>query len=121
MTEDFTFNILEKELQPYKKLLGEAADRIMDQEVSKYPIFVAHQYEVDIGVLLVDRDQSEGNWSINASSLEEFATKNIIRSDRIENFREVYKDPLQHLCFFVLSEMGANFVFLPRGVYPPDN
>lgn len=114
MTADKKFQQIQEELSPYNQILGQAADTIIEQNVSSYPIFVVHQLEVEIGVPLIDREKVEGNWSINASSLEEFATKNLVEAEKLDNFKEVYKNPNTHLCLFLLSDFGATFVFLPR-------
>lgn len=106
---------LEEQMEQYKRLLAQASDSILDGEVSKYPIFVAHQQEVDIGVLLVEAaPEKEQNWSIHASTLEEFASKQIISMEKAQDFIKVFKDPRDHFCIFVLSELGANFIFIPR-------
>ncbi len=106
---------LQQELEPYRKVLGEAADAIIDQGVSEYPIFVVHQQEVDIGLPLVTGEaKGKLRWSVNATTLEEMTTKQIIQPEKVDSFREVYKDPQEHLCLFVLSELGANFIFMPR-------
>ena len=83
------------------------------QEVSKYPIFVIHQHEVEIGIPLAE-NLEYGTWNVHASSLEEFVCKQIIQEEKVDSFREVFKDPLAYFCLFVLSELGANFIFLPR-------
>ena len=114
MNVNIKLKVLEQEMQTYKPILRKAADSILDQEVSKYPIFVLHQQEVSIGVPIIEKEKVKGNWSVNASSLEEFATKNLIESAKIDNFKKVYKDPKNYLCLFVLSELGATFVFIPR-------
>ena len=114
MNTDKKFQQIQEELSPYKKILGQAADTIVEQNVSSYPIFVAHQLEIEIGIPLINREEVEGNWSINASSLEEFVTKNLIEGEKLDNFKEVYKKPETHLCLFLLSDFGATFVFLPR-------
>ena len=114
MKQDSTYTQFEKELKPYLPLLGKAADTILDQEVSSYPIFVLHQQMVDIGILLVEGGTEEMPWSVNATSLEELATKKIIGMDKLDDFRKVYKDPRDYLCLFVLSDAGASFVFTPR-------
>ena len=51
MSQTDRFLELEKELSPYKKILAQASDVILDEGVSKYPIFVIHQQEMDMGVL----------------------------------------------------------------------
>ena len=114
MTETTSFEQLEQELKAYIPTLARASDTIVEQEVSEYPIFVIHQHSVDIGIQMVDKDSTNGKWSVNASSLEEFVTKQIIQNDKVENFKSVFKNPKTDLCLFVLSELGAKFVFIPR-------
>ena len=108
------YYLLEEELKPYVSLMAKAADAILDQGVSKYPIFVAHQHQVDIGIPLQEKAPGGPDWSIHASTLEELVTKNIIEPARVDSFRSVYKAPEEQLCLFVLSELGANFIFIPR-------
>ena len=108
------FKALEKELLSYKKVIAKAAEVILDQDVSEFPIFVVHQNLVDIGINIVDMDSTKGNWSVNASTLEEFVTKQIIAPEKIEDFKLLHKSHEAELCLFVLSELGANFIFLPK-------
>lgn len=107
------FKLLEKELKPFKEIIAKAAEVIQDQDVSSFPIFVIHQNLVDIGINIVDKEVTKGNWSVNASTLEEFVTKQIIVPEKIEDFKLLYKSHDGELCLFVLSELGANFIFLP--------
>ena len=113
MSQTDRFLELEKELSPYKKILAQASDVILDEGVSKYPIFVIHQQEMDMGVLLIQAG-TKFRWSVTASTLEEFVTKEIIFHEKAQEFIATYKDPEIYLCLFVLSELGAQFVFLPR-------
>ena len=105
---------LEKELEGYKNILSQAAEVIQDQDVSKFPIFVIHQNLVDIGINIVDKEVVQGNWSVNASTLEEFVTKQIIAEEKVEDFQSLYRSHHDDLCLFALSELGANFIFLPK-------
>ncbi len=114
MSNSEKLSLLEEELKPYKEVLGKASDAITNEGVSNYPIFVVHQHQVDIGIPIIEKEKINGQWSINASSLEEFVTKNIVRIERIETFKDVFKPPSQHLCLFVLSEIGATFIFMQR-------
>ena len=113
MSQIDKFLELEKELQPYKKILSQASDVILNENVSKYPIFVVHQQEIEMGISLIEAG-SKLKWSVNASTLEEFVSKEIIFMDKAREFIETYKDPETHLCLFILSELGAQFVFMPR-------
>ena len=108
------FLMLENELAIYKKMMGDAADIMATQDVTEFPIFVAHQQSMEIGILIAEKGKVKGNWNIHASTLEEMVYKQIIKQENIEEFKQVFKDPRGHLCVFVLSELGAQFVFLKR-------
>jgi len=105
---------LEKELKPYHEALCKAADAILEKEVSKYPILIVHQQQIELGVAIVTREEVKGNWSVNASTLEEFAMKQLITPEKLEDFQGIYKDPESHLCLFVVSELGVQFIFIKR-------
>ncbi|MEM9991198.1 MAG: hypothetical protein AAF738_05500 [Bacteroidota bacterium] len=108
------YRFLEQELQAYNAILSKAADAVLDQDVSNYPIFVAHQQEIGAGLPLIQRQNTSGNWSINVSTLEEFVTKRLISTDKIDFFKAQYKNPRENLCLFVLSELGASFIYIAR-------
>lgn len=106
--------IIEQQLGEFLPILSKAADEIMDQDVSKYPIFVLHKQEVALGIPIIDKAKHKTQWSVNASTLEEFAVKNLIKEEKLDDFRKTYKNPGTHLCVFVLSDIGAQFLFIPR-------
>lgn len=97
------------------KAMIQACETIIDKEVSAYPIMIAHQQELELGIPIVTVETyPQGKWNIHASSLEEFVAKQIINTDKVQNFRATYKDVKGFVCVFSLSELGAQFVFLPR-------
>ncbi len=108
------FLLLEEELKVYKKVMFDASQVIIDQDVSEYPIFVAHQQNMEIGILIAERGKVKGNWNIHATTLEEMVYKQIIKEENIEEFKNIFRNPEDNLCVFVLSELGAQFVFLTR-------
>lgn len=114
MKKEVILKQIEREIRQYIPLLAKAADSVLDQNVSNYPIFIVHQGEIELGISVIDPQKVKSNWAINVSILEEFAAKQIIKPENIDNFIEVYKDPQEQLCMFVLSEIGANFIFIPR-------
>jgi hypothetical protein len=105
---------LEKELKGFRDILNQASSEMRNQEISMYPIFVVHQQEVELGVLIIDRETTTSAWSIHASSLEEFTYKGLIRAEKLDEFRSVYKDADDFFCLFVISQLGAQFIFLPQ-------
>jgi hypothetical protein len=105
---------LQNEIRPYFPMLEKASEAIIDQSVSDYPVFVFHQQEIELGIPVVDRLKVKGNWSVNASTMEEFVSKSLIKEEKIEEFKNKYKDSKDYYCLFVLSEMGAQFIFMPK-------
>jgi len=106
--------LIEKDIESFKLILSKAVEEILNQEVSKYPIFVFHKQEIALGVPLIEREKHHTTWSINASTLEEFSVKNLIVASKIDDFRKTYKNPETHYCVFVLSDIGAQFLFIPQ-------
>ncbi len=113
MIKEKQHEALKKDLRAYTGFLSVTSDAILDQDVSQYPIFVLHSQGINVGIPL-DTDHIQGNWLINASSLEEFVTKQLIESSKVDAFTSIYKDPKHFLCLFVVNTDGATFVFIPR-------
>jgi len=104
---------LKVDLNFYKDSIKEVAIEIMAEGLSQYPIFVAHQHEVSLGEIILDRNELGTQWTIQASTLEEFVEKGVIIKERKELFIKNYKKPEDHMCLFVVVPEGANFVFYP--------
>ena len=104
---------LERDLKFFKESLCEVAVEIMVEGLSSYPIFIAHQHELKLGELILDRHDLNTDWSIHASTLEEFVEKGVIKKELKERFISTYKNPSDFMCVFVVVPEGANFVFVP--------
>ena len=114
MKEAEKLMIIENEMKKFSGYLTTASRKVRASQVSQYPIFVMHKQEVALGIPILDRNQAQTNWSINVSSLEEFVKKNLIYEKKVNEFKSSYKDPDTHVCLFVLSDLGAQFVYIPR-------
>jgi len=106
--------LLNKELEQYIPLFERVLIKVRDTPTSNYPIFVLHQEQISIGVALINKESQGGKWNIRLSFLEEFAAQGLIRPERVEDFQALYVRKENHYCLFVLSELGAQFIFLPR-------
>lgn len=104
---------LEVDLRLYNDSLREVAIEIMVEGLSLYPIFVAYQHEINLGELILDKEDLNTDWSINASMLEEFMERGIIKKDLKQRFIDNYKSPEDFMCVFAIVPEGANFVFFP--------
>ena len=104
---------LRRDLKMFSESIHEVAIEIMVEGLSKYPIFVAHQHELKLGELILDRVELGSEWSIHASTLEEFLEVGIVKAELKKRFIENYKNPKDFMCVFVVVPEGANFVFVP--------
>lgn len=104
---------LKKDLDLYSDSIAEVAQDIIQEQLSQYPIFVAHQHVLNLGELILDKNELGTAWSIHASTMEEFLEKGLIKEDKKSFFIAKYKDPLAFMCLFVIVPEGANFVFYP--------
>lgn len=104
---------LEKDLNFYAEAIKEVAIEIMVEGISKQPIFIAHQHEVKIGEIILNKDELNTQWTVQASTLEEFIEKGVIKKERKEAFLSAYKRPEDFMCVFVVVPEGANFVYYP--------
>ncbi|SMC79603.1 hypothetical protein [Pedobacter africanus] len=104
---------LEKDLGLYADSIKEVAVEIMVEGISANPIFVAHQHTVSIGEMILDRSELNTEWTIQASTLEEFIEKGIINPEKKALFLKSYKRPEDYMCVFVIVPEGANFIYYP--------
>jgi len=104
---------LERDLKFFDDSIREVSTEIMVEGLSNYPIFIAHQHELQLGELILDRHDLNSTWSIHASTLEEFLERGVIKKELRERFVDTYKNPSKFICVFVVTPDGANFVFVP--------
>ncbi len=112
---DSPLKSLEVDLRLYSESIREIAVEIMVEGLSGYPIFVAHQHEVKLGEMILDKEELNTDWNIHASTLEEFVEKGIIKKELKQRFIDNFKNPHEFMCVFAIVPEGANFVFFPYG------
>jgi len=95
-----------------EKLISKASAAILEQEISDYPIFVAHTDPLELGIPLMA--PTADTWGIRGSTLEEFAARKLVDLEKIDSFKEVYKPVDKFYCLFIIQENMATFAFIPR-------
>lgn len=106
---------LKRDLDFYKESIQEVATEMMAEGYTLYPIFIAHQHEVNVGEPLLVREELGTQWSIHVSSLEEFLEKGLVKEHKKDYFIKNFKSANEFMCLFVVVPEGANFVFYPYG------
>ncbi|MBK7428726.1 MAG: hypothetical protein IPI60_17770 [Saprospiraceae bacterium] len=114
LSDSEKYFLLKEQLQSYLGVLNKALEKINDAGATTYPIFVIHQDAISLGLPIIQRSVNGGRWNIHFSTLEEFVAKRLIRTERIEEFQALYAKHEGEFCLFVLSELGASFVFIPK-------
>jgi hypothetical protein len=106
---------LQHDLNVCKNYIRQVSQGMIKGSVSKYPIFVAVRAleNIDLGLPIINREELELNWSINASHLEDFVNNDIINKDKADSFVKNYKDPQEFMCIFVAEEGMMSFIFMP--------
>lgn len=108
---------IDMDITSYEDYLKEVAELMLNNKVSKYPIFVLHQEQaVQLGSPIIDAFRSKTKWSVNASHLEEFVNKKILQAEKVDGFRTNYKNPAENLCIFVFDPQNAGFIFRPFSI-----
>jgi hypothetical protein len=112
---DFKGNHLLSEIENIEnqtlEILIQATDTVRYQDVSNYPILIAHsvEYEFEIGIKL---DIPHERLEFRMSTLEELYVKNLVLKDNLDKFRNLYLSKKDKLCFLGLTENSQEFIFM---------
>ncbi|MEL6539530.1 MAG: hypothetical protein AAFP93_02045 [Bacteroidota bacterium] len=81
------------------------------------PIFIVSKVPVAVGTLLIAPGEADNAQYYYAAYLDALIQCQIIAQDRVEAFRQAYKDPDEFCCLLVVEERFVNFLYTP---YPVD-
>lgn len=105
---------LEKELPIYEDYLKEIAEGVVEQKISKFPLFIAHKEKaISLGKPVIIAENAKTEWSINASVVEELVSRQILDEDKMLDFRHSHKDPKTHVLLFVATPGIMKFIYRP--------
>lgn len=102
------------ELDQYKALMEEAFEGVINEGVSKYPVFIFHQQEVNVGLPIADRRHIAGEWSVNISTLEEFYIKGLVTIEQVDEIKPRITGEHPQFCCLVVSGEQGSMIFVPR-------
>jgi hypothetical protein len=67
--------------------------------------------------VLFKKDEIGTTWNYYVTYIDEFVERKIVEKDKIDLFKESYKNPEEFCCLFVIDGNFTNFVYIP---YPVD-
>lgn len=97
--------------------IKEASYQIRKRGFSDFPIFILSKTEIALGQLLYKKDEVGTDWNYFVTYIDEFIQKELIEKERVDEFKNNYKNPDEFCCLFVVEGEVAKFVFIP---YPED-
>lgn len=97
--------------------LKDTSYQLRSRNITQYPIFIVSKTETKLGQLYIDKDELGTEWSYYASLIDEFLQRGLIDPGKADDFKNVYKNPDEFCCLFVLDYDFTRFIFLP---YPED-
>ncbi len=107
---------LQEDLQAYRTKLVAMAATVVNQEVSNYPVFLAYPSDeepIGLGLSLFVVPSGQGqDWALHLTTLEELVSRQIVRMEKVDDFRTLYKNNQPTLCFLIFLEGAATFGFL---------
>ena len=112
---------LENDIQVIGTYMREFSRHVISQEISEYPVYVAHQEGVALGKPFMTKDQHKLNWNYNVTVLEEFVTKKVVEREKVEDFMSTFGNPEERACVFVVLPTEASFVFVDYVLETPNS
>lgn len=106
---------LHNDLNVCRNYIRQVSQGMVKGSVSKYPIFVVMRSEtdIDLGLPIINKEEMDLTWAVNASHLEDFVNNKIIIESKVADFMKNYKDPNEFMCVFVAEEGMMSFIFMP--------
>ena len=99
--------------------LRESSYVIRERGNFSHPIFIVSTQPLNIGALLIEKDELQNEWYYYASYLQNLVEIGLIQQDKSEDFKNLYKDPEEFCCLLVIDPQQEfnKFIYIP---YPVD-
>lgn len=99
-------------------VMAQLARETLDNRVSRYPVFIATDGPVGLGLPVIERIDLNLHWSYRITILEELVRKGVVTAEGLPRFRQTFKDPRAYACILALLPIGPSFVFIPYDMAP---
>ncbi|MBX9851711.1 MAG: hypothetical protein K2X86_08125, partial [Cytophagaceae bacterium] len=93
--------------------LKEASYQMRVRKISEYPIFPMSKMDIPVGKLLIGKQEVNLEWNYYISLVEEFVQRKLVVEDKLQDFKNAYKNPEEFCCLFVVDADFTNFLFIP--------
>ena len=78
-----------------------------------YPIFPTAPAAIDLGSLLIAKQELGNQWYYYVAYLDILVQCQLVAKDKVETFKRAYKDPDEFSCLLVIDQKSINFIYIP--------
>jgi hypothetical protein len=110
--KDILLEQVENRIKQFKSICTKAIQTVIEEDVSLYPVLVAHRPDVILGIPLLNAAQIDADFAFRISTLEELVTKQIVSTESLVPFQKLYRKHSKRFCVLVIDDQSANFVFI---------
>ena len=82
-----------------------------------HPVFVVSQTPLSVGALLIEKGALGNEWNYYAAYADLLVQYQLIAADKLDAFKDTYKQPDEFCCLLVVDATFVNFLYIP---YPVD-
>ncbi len=104
---------LQQDFRQHGSLFQELAEEVLRSGVTRYPVLVATEMHIGLGVPTPVNRASGAAFDYRLSFAEELIHKGVIQPDRSEAFKLQHRNALGRACVLLVQATESRFVFLP--------
>lgn len=104
---------LQRDLNAIGPMLAELVQSILAEGATQYPVFVASEEHIGLGLPAFDKEAYGLSRQYRVSPYEELIKKGLIQANQVEKFKAAYSHASEKACVLVVDEQQAYFVFVP--------
>lgn len=110
--KNILFKQVENRIKQFKSICTKATQTVIEEDVSLYPVLVAHRPDVILGIPLLSAAQINDDFALRISTLEELVTKQVVSTEHLAPFQKLYRQHSKRFCVLVIDDQSADFVFI---------
>ncbi len=119
--ESLALKAIRNDLAIVGKTMREFSAHVINEDISRFPVYVAFQDPVAIGKPFLTKEKDNLNWNYNVTILEDFIKRGVVVENKVEEFIQTFGDPEQRACIFIVLPAEGGFVFVPYDVKGDDS
>lgn len=110
--KNILYKRIENRIKQFNPICTKAIQTVVEEDVSLYPVLVAHRPDVILGIPLLSATQIGDDFAFRITTLEELVTKQMVAMEHLAAFQKLYRQHQKRFCVLVMDDQAADFVFI---------